>query len=149
MKKLFIVLVVSLATFATYAQKAKANEPTNISAITTLSNYKCPMHSGVVSNEAGKCVKCNMDLMLSTKEQMKKGVMKDYRCPMHKEVVNNMEGTCAKCGKALVVADRTGSKHAHTMYVCSMHPDVIADKAGKCPKCGMDLTKTKSKTKKG
>ena len=144
MKKLLIILIASFATFTTLAQKSKGNETRPKSTIVVQSNYKCPMHSDVVSNEPGKCSKCNMDLTLSKKEQMKKEVMKDFTCPMHKEVVNDMAGTCAKCGKALVVVDRTGSKQGKIVYTCSMHPDEVSDKPGKCPKCGMALEKKKS-----
>ena len=85
-----------------------------------------------------------MDLVLTKKEQLNKGIMKDYACPMHKEVISNMAGTCAKCGKELVVIDRKGGKEGRITYVCAMHPDVVANKAGKCPKCGMELTKAKN-----
>ena len=121
MKKLLIILIVSFATFTTFAQKSKGNKTTAKSTLTIQSNFSCPMHSDVVSNEPGKCSKCNMDLTLSKKEQMKKEVMNDYRCPMHKEVVNDMAGTCAKCGTALTVVDRKGSKQSSKTYVCSMH----------------------------
>ncbi|RZK26246.1 MAG: hypothetical protein EOO43_03385 [Flavobacterium sp.] len=144
MKKLLIILIAFFAMFTSFAQKSKGNKPTSKSTTTIQSNYSCPMHRDVVSNEPGKCNKCNMDLTLSKKEQMKKDVVKDYRCPMHNEVVNDMAGTCSKCGTALVVVDRKGSKQGHTTYVCSMHPEVTADKSGKCPKCGMEMTKAKS-----
>ena len=121
----------TFATFATFAQKAKGNKKTTGSTMTIQSNYRCPMHPEVVSNEPGKCSKCNMDLTLSKKEQMKKEVMKDFTCPMHKEVISDMAGTCAKCGTALVSVDRTGSKQGRITYVCSMHPEVTADKSGK------------------
>ena len=151
MKTLLILLIASFATFTTFAQKAKGNIKTPASTMTIQSTYRCPMHPEVVSNEPGKCSKCNMDLTLSKKEQIKKEVMKDYTCPMHKEVVSNMAGTCAKCGTALVAVNRKGSKQGNISYVCSMHPGVVADKAGKCPICGMDLTKANTEVapKKG
>ena len=150
MKTLIMLIIATFATFPTFAQKAKGNKKTAGSTITIQSNYRCPMHPAVVSNEPGKCSKCNMDLILSKKEIMKKEVMKDYTCPMHKEVISDMAGTCAKCGKALVVVDRTGSKQGKTVYTCSMHPDEVSDKPGKCPVCNMDMTasKTTIKTKK-
>lgn len=144
MKKLLIILIASFATFTTFAQKAKGKTTSSKSTMTIQSNYRCPMHPDVVSNELGKCSKCNMDLTLSKKEQMKKEVIKDYTCPMHNEVVSNMAGTCAKCGTALVGVDRKGSKQGTISYVCAMHPEVVANKSGKCPKCGMDLTKAKN-----
>jgi transcription initiation factor IIE alpha subunit len=144
MKKLLIIFIASFATFTSFGQKAKGNIKTAGSTIMMQSNYRCPMHAEVVSNEPGKCSKCNINLTLSKKEQIKKEVMKDYTCPMHKQVVSDMAGTCAKCGTALVAVDRKGSKQLHTTYVCSTHPNEVADKAGKCLVCGMDLTKAKS-----
>lgn len=137
MKTLLIILIASLATFTSFAQKAKGNIKTPKSTMTIQSNYRCPMHPEVVSNEPGKCSKCDIDLTLSTKEKMKKEVMKDFNCAMHKEVVSDMAGTCAKCGRALVGVDRKGSKQVSTSYVCSMHPEVADNKSGKCPKCGI------------
>jgi len=146
MKTIIIMLIASFTTFTTFAQKDKG-KITTFKPPMSQSNYSCPMHHDVVSNMPGKCPKCNMDLTLSKKEQMKKDVMKDYACPMHKEVISNAAGTCAKCGKALVVVDRKSSKQGHITYVCSMHPEVLADKSGNCPKCGMPLTKVKSGAK--
>jgi len=143
MKTLIILLIASSASFTTFAQKARGNITTPKSTMTIQSTYRCPMHPDVVSNEPGKCSKCNMDLTLSKKEEMMKDVTKDYTCPMHREVVSNMAGTCAKCGTALVVVDRKGSKQGNVSYVCSMHPQVVADKAGKCPICGKDLTESR------
>jgi putative DNA topoisomerase len=143
MKTFIIVVITFFATFTTFAQKAKNKTPA-AKPFMVQSNYICPMHHDVVSNEPGKCIKCNMDLILSKKEQIKKEVTKDYTCPMHKEVVSNMAGICSKCGKELVVVDRRSSKQGHISYICSMHPDVVADKEGECPICGMVLTKAKS-----
>ena len=145
MKTILILFVASLATYAGCAQKANANLKSPESNMTIQSAYRCPMHPEVVSNKPGKCSRCNMDLTLSTKEQMKKAVIKDYTCPLHKEVVSTMAGTCAKCGTALLLVDRKGSKHVNVTYVCSMHPGVVAEKAGKCSICGMDLIKPGSK----
>src|SRR5215211_3319359 len=127
MKTLITIVIATFTMFATFAQKAKNKTPA-AKPFMVQSNYICPMHYDVVSNKPGKCSKCNMELVLSKKEQMKKEVMKDYTCPMHKEVVSNMEGTCAKCGTALVVVDRRSSKQGHISYICSMHPEVAAGK---------------------
>lgn len=135
MKSLFILLVALTVTLPSFAQKANTpkTKPTAIQV-----QYSCPMHPEVVSDKPGKCSKCNMDLTLSKKEQMKAEVTKTYTCPIHKEFVSDHAGTCPKCKKQLVV-DRRGSKQAATVYSCSMHPDVASDKPGKCPVCNMNL----------
>ncbi len=103
MKTTIILLIAAFTTFATIAQKSKANVPASKTGAAVLANYTCPMHPHVVSDTMGKCPKCGMDLTLSKKEQMKKEVMKLYSCPMHPEVVSNHPGTCAKCSSKLVV----------------------------------------------
>ena len=121
MKILLIILIASFASLTTFAQKAKGNVKTGNTIMTIQSSYRCPMHPDVVSNEPGKCSKCNSELVLSKKEQMKKEVTRDYSCPMHKDVVSDMAGTCAKCGAALVAIDRKGSKQGNaSMYVLSI-----------------------------
>ena len=146
MKKYFLIAILFIISFTTFAQKAKGKATTSNSTITVLSNYSCPLHHDIVSNKPGKCSKCNMDMTLSKKEQMKKEVMKDYTCPMHREVVSNNAGRCSKCNTPFVVIDRKGSKQGHISYTCSMHSDVVGDKSGKCPKCGMDLIKAKTES---
>ncbi len=133
-----MLFIATCATFATFAQKSKANLPASKTRTATLANYSCPMQPNVVSDTMGKCPKCNMDLTLSKKEQMKTEVTKLYTCPSHAEVVSNSPGTCAKCSSKLVV-DRRGSKQGTTVYTCSMHPGAVSDKPGKCPECGMAM----------
>jgi hypothetical protein len=86
MKTTIMLFIAAFTTFATFAQKSKANLPASKTGTATLANYSCPMHPAVVSDKEGKCPKCGMDLTLSNKEQMKKDVMKLYSCPMHPEV---------------------------------------------------------------
>lgn len=64
-----ILLIAAFTTFATFAQKSKANVPTSKTGTAILANYTCPMHPDVVSDTMGKCPKCGMDLTLSKKEQ--------------------------------------------------------------------------------
>jgi transcription initiation factor IIE alpha subunit len=59
------------------------------------------MHADIVSNKPGKCPKCNTDLVLSKKEQMKMEVMKIYTCPIHPDVTSTKPGKCPQCGMAL------------------------------------------------
>ena len=141
MKSFLILLAATLISFATFAQKAKLNTS---SKSTVQIQYTCPMHPDVVSDKAGTCPKCGMDLSLSKKEQMKRDVMKSFTCAVHADVVSANPGNCPKCKKELVI-DRKGSKQAATVYTCSMHPDVASNTAGKCPICGMELKKATSK----
>jgi hypothetical protein len=63
--------------------------------------YCCPVHHDVTSNAPGKCSKCNMDLTISKKEEMKMEVMKLYSCPMHATITSDKPGKCDKCGMDL------------------------------------------------
>ena len=106
--------------------------------------YACPKHPDVHSPEPGKCPKCNMDLTLSTKEQMKAGVTKTYTCPVHLTVKSHDPGKCPQCGRKLNLSTKEQMK-AEVMktYTCPMHPEVALDKEGKCPKCGKELVEKK------
>ncbi len=151
MKTILMMCIALFATFTTFSQKSKANS-TNTQPSTIQVQYTCPMHPEVVSNKPGDCPKCNMDLSLSKKEQMKREVTKTYTCLMHPEVssvktytclmhpeVSSVNpGNCPKCSSKLVV-DRRGSKQGTTVYTCSMHPEVGSTTGGKCPICGMDM----------
>jgi uncharacterized paraquat-inducible protein A len=144
MKTIIMLLIATSATFNAFSQKSKSNSQTDNSGTTIKAQYVCPMHPDVLSDKPGKCPKCNMDLTLSTKEQMKLRVTHAYTCPIHADVISNNPGTCPKC-KAKLIIDRTGSKQGKIVYTCPMHPDVLSDKPGKCPKCNMDLTESKPK----
>ena len=69
------MLIAFFVTITTFAQKDKGRTTSSKSAIAIQSNYSCPMHHDVASNKPGKCPKCNMDLTLSKKEQMKRDVL--------------------------------------------------------------------------
>ena len=60
--------------------------------------YKCPMHSEVQEEQAGRCPKCGMALESET-VAMEPEV--EYTCPMHPEVLQKGPGTCPTCGMAL------------------------------------------------
>lgn len=81
-----MLFVATFVTFSTFAQKNKVNPQKIQSTSLTQAKYHCEMHPEVVSNKAGKCPKCNMNLSLSKKEQMKMEVMKIYTCSMHPEI---------------------------------------------------------------
>ncbi|HEX7401089.1 MAG TPA: heavy metal-binding domain-containing protein [candidate division Zixibacteria bacterium] len=66
--------------------------------------YFCPMDSGVVSDQPGKCPKCGMNLekrtVSMTKDQPAEQTV--YVCPMHPDITSDKPGTCSKCGMKLV-----------------------------------------------
>lgn len=105
MKKAIILLIISTASIAGFSQKAKNNLKTN-KVDTERKVYTCPNHPEITSNTPGKCPKCNSDLVLSKKEQMKMEVMKIYTCPMHPEITSNKPGKCSKCGMDLVAKSK-------------------------------------------
>ena len=142
MKKLLMVLIAITASFASMAQKAKANAKDMPGTI--ISTYSCPMHPGVTSDSPGKCSKCGMDLALSKKEILKREVVQMYSCPSHADVTSDKPGKCPTCGANLALSKKEIMKREVVgLYTCSMHPDVISDKTGKCPKCGMALVEKK------
>ena len=102
----------------------------------TRTEYSCPMHPEVVSNEPGSCPKCGMFL----------------------EPREVPAGTAAKPGTIAAAAttstitsevhsmpNHDHSAHAHapetSTYTCPMHPEVTSPEPGSCPKCGMHLVK--------
>ena len=137
------MLIASFATFASLAQKDKG-KITTFKPPMSQSNYSCSMHRDVVSNKPGKCTKCNMDLTLSKKEQMKRDAVKIYICPMHTEVVSNKSGKCPVCSSNLTLSKKEQMKmEVMKLYTCPMHGEVGVKNPGKCAKCGMALTKSK------
>ena len=146
MKPLSLLLIAVLAMIVTFAQKNKANAVSQNSTGNVQVLYSCPVHPDVTSKSAGKCSKCNMDLTLSGKEQMKREVTKTYTCRMHAGIVSDHAGTCPKCETKLVV-DRKGSKQVNKVYTCTMHPDVKSSRGGRCPICNKPLTESNVKAK--
>ncbi len=174
MKTIIVLFFALSASFASYAQKAKNNFPADTIAAQQVA-YICPMHPGEMSSTEGTCSKCGMALTLSTKEQMKSGIVKAYECPMHpgefsnkagkctkcgtalvklnvyacpshSDMMSNKPGSCTICGKALVLSGKEQMKsEVMKQYTCPMHPDVTSDKPGKCSKCGMTLVKKENK----
>ncbi|MCC4247248.1 NADH-quinone oxidoreductase subunit J [Stappia indica] len=77
--------------------------------------YTCPMHPEVVSDEAGNCPKCGMNLVPvedAERDTHEHGHHHDhsaetarYTCPTHPEVVSDGPGSCPKCGMNLVPAE--------------------------------------------
>jgi hypothetical protein len=117
MKKIIFIFTILLSAQIIYAQaENKVVKGKTVPEATVQAKYTCPMHPEVVSNVTGKCPKCNSDLMLSKKEEMKMSQMNLYTCPMHPEVKSDKPGTCAKCGMNLTkqkVAKKQKKAEAH------------------------------------
>lgn len=133
MKKLIILSIALVAASVSFAQKDQGKTMSEKVAPPTI-KFTCPMHPDVISDHAGKCPKCGMNLVAKSPEIV-------YTCPMHSNVVSKQPGKCPVCGMNLVAKK---NKPAVVKYTCPMHADVISDKPGKCPKCGMDLKEKKN-----
>ena len=84
------------------------------------SQYTCPMHPEVISDEPGSCPKCGMHLV-----------------PVEAAGEHNGHGAGHKQHHGHAKHD--SSNAALSQYTCPMHPEVISDEPGSCPKCGMFL----------
>jgi FtsP/CotA-like multicopper oxidase with cupredoxin domain len=69
--------------------------------------YTCPMHPEVMSDEAGKCPKCGMKLLVTAVAPIA------YACPMHPEVTSDAPDRCPTCGMKLVPAQLVPQPAAH------------------------------------
>jgi uncharacterized protein with PIN domain len=142
MKKFMMLMIAALtiSNVSVFAQEKAGKKDT----IQHSAFYTCPMHPEIKSDASGKCPKCEMDLSLSKKEELKKQVTKSYNCPVHLDVVSNKHGKCPKCGKSLLKSSKEQMKEeVVNKYSCPMHPEIASDKPGKCSKCGMDMKEKK------
>jgi len=147
MKKFMMLMIAALtiSSVSVFAQEKAGKKDTIQNTVL----YTCTMHPDIKMDKAGKCPKCNMELSLSKKEDMKAAVTKSYTCPVHADVISANSGKCPQCGKNLSLSKKEQMKtEVMKTYCCSMHSDVTSDKPGKCPKCGMDFTKKKTETEK-
>jgi len=141
MKKIITVFAALLITVTGLFAQTKAGK---IDTAKHAAFYSCPHHPGIVSDHAGKCSICGMDLKLSGKEQMKASEVKNYNCPTHLDVTSHHPGQCPKCGKKMSLSLKEQMKAGDVkLYTCPMHPDVALDKDGVCPKCGKALVEKK------
>jgi hypothetical protein len=99
---LLIALSLCLAPSTPAAAPAAFQEPASPQESVV---YLCPMHPEVQSSTAGKCPKCEMNLVAqreAKKEAEDEEQAEAYACPMHPEVRTNAPGKCPKCAMALV-----------------------------------------------
>ena len=100
--KMVIILTIALCSASlSFAQSETSKATSRKTQNVQKAKYTCAMHPEVVSDQPGKCPKCNMQLTTSNKEQMKMEVSKLYTCSMHPEVQSKDPGKCPKCSMAL------------------------------------------------
>jgi hypothetical protein len=65
--------------------------------------YFCPMHVQVISDKAGKCPECGMNLEIRTVHQVQPESSPSigYICPQHSDLICAQPGNCSKCGMLL------------------------------------------------
>lgn len=133
MKKIIALFITLIAASPVLFSQTKAGK---VDSVKHATYYTCPMHSEIVSEQAGKCPKCGMELNLSGKEQLNRSVTKNYTCPIHLDVFKHKPGKCPQCGQKLSLSTKEQMKsEVVKANTCSMHPEIALDKDGKCPKC--------------
>jgi uncharacterized protein with PIN domain len=147
MKNLIIVLSVFLAVSTAATAQMSTKSSKDAAQKTT---YVCPMHPNEVSMKEGKCGKCGMELVKTTKSQHNSAVKGSqastvveakYVCKMDGST-SDKPGKCPKCGMEM-----TKKEAPKAAYACPMHPTVTGKKGDKCSKCGMDLAKVEEDKK--
>lgn len=142
MKKVIIVLSVFLTVISVVSAQTATKKEGN------KTTFACPMHLEVVSVEKGKCSKCGMKLVKTTKtknnttvqgSQASGEIVTKYVCKMD-GTTSEMAGKCPKCGMKM-----TEQKVKKTIYSCPMHPKFTGKQGDKCPKCGMEMEKARKK----
>jgi hypothetical protein len=98
-------------------------------ALVEENKYYCPMCDGMVSDQPGKCSKCNMDMI---KMEMKSETA--HACPKCDWKISPAKG---KCPPATETVNKDGR-----MYCVRTH-----EKGGKCPKCGTEMDRIEKKEK--
>ncbi len=105
--------------------------------------YQCPMHKDQVSDNAGKCPKCGMDMKEINIKAFANSNMKNGKMMRLKEIKENKdkiaeaENNVVREGVIdLKAIDKNGDGK---VFQDMMDWNVISDSAGDCPVCGMHL----------
>ncbi|MEW5702610.1 MAG: efflux RND transporter periplasmic adaptor subunit [Candidatus Zixiibacteriota bacterium] len=102
-----------------------------------VTQYHCPMHPTVVSDQPGDCPICGMKLAPMKTEATSESHAVQYHCPMHPTIISDQPGECPVCMMSLVPMDDAGSfgqnapPKKKTMYRSTMNPDEVSDHPGK------------------
>ena len=100
--KMLMMAILTILAVSVFAQDSAKHKVKVQKQMMDSVTYSCPMHPDVVSDKAGKCSKCGMNLTASKKEQIKMEVMKTYYCPMHPDVKSEKPGKYSKCHMDLI-----------------------------------------------
>ena len=98
------IIIIFIATFATFAQKSKANVPTSKNGTPIFASYSCPLHPEVVSNHPGTCAKCSSKLVVN-RTSSKHGETV-YSCSMHPNETSATPGKCPICGMDMTAKNK-------------------------------------------
>lgn len=100
MKKISIILSMTIAVFSFTALCAQSSKTTDKIVTADTVVYQCPMkcEGGKTYEKAGNCPTCNMSLKATTKP-----VASVYQCPMKCEAEKTYDkaGKCPKCNMNL------------------------------------------------
>nr|WP_299246422.1 copper-translocating P-type ATPase [uncultured Halomonas sp.] len=91
------------------------------------SQYTCPMHPEMVSDQPGDCPKCGMHLVAVGSDDAQA-----HSC-------HGGQGHGAAAPVRGGKYDKVPAGHVGAVYTCPMHPEVRQTKHGACPLCGMGL----------
>ncbi len=93
--------------------------------------YICPMDAQVVSDKAGKCPVCGMNLDAKKQGEPVAGAA-DGGVP-------NLPTKTQEDANKYLASIPAGAAY----FLCTMHAEVVSDKPGDCPLCGMKLEERK------
>lgn len=104
--------------------------------------FECPMDWEVLSDDAGRCPKCEMKLkeysLADVKKNLEKHGHKVKEHKMHGEHKMNMDKNHKNMESTIDVSAIDKNKDGK-VYQCPMCAGQLSDEAGKCPTCDMEL----------